>query len=40
MGKIIRNGITYGGGSDELIQCTQAQYDAWEQAGTINPTKL
>lgn len=40
MGKIIRNGITYGGGSDELIQCTQAQYDAWEQAGTIDPTKL
>lgn len=40
MGKIIRNGITYGGGgSDEIIQCTQAQYDAWEQAGTLDPTK-
>lgn len=43
MGKIIRNGITYaggGGGNTDYIECTRAQYDAWKQAGTLDPDTL
>lgn len=25
------------GGSANIVECTQAQYDAWEQAGTLDP---
>lgn len=27
--------ISLGGGNTDYIECTQAQYDAWEQAGTL-----
>ena len=30
----MKNGIPYGNG-DNTITCTQAEYDAWEQAGTL-----
>ena len=33
-GIIMKNGIPYGNG-DNTITCTQAEYDAWEQAGTL-----
>ena len=26
-----------GGGNADFIECTQAEYDAWEQAGTLDP---
>lgn len=26
-----------GGGSANIVECTQAQYDAWEQGGTLDP---
>ena len=29
-----------GGGNADFIECTQAQYDAWEQAGTLDPTVM
>lgn len=29
-----------GGGNTNYIECTQAQYDAWEQAGTLDPDTL
>lgn len=29
-----------GGGNTDYIECTQAQYDAWEQAGTLDPDTL
>lgn len=36
MGKLIRNGIEYGGGNGtDIFEVTQAQYDALVQAGTL-----
>lgn len=36
MGKLIRNGIEYGGGNGtDIFEVTQAQYDALKQAGTL-----
>lgn len=36
MGKLIRNGIEYGGGNGtDIFKVTQAEYDALEQAGTL-----
>ena len=32
--------ISLGGGNTDYIECTQAQYDAWEQAGTLDPDTL
>lgn len=29
-----------GGGNTDYIECTQAQYDAWEQGGTLDPDVL
>lgn len=29
-----------GGGGADYVECTQAQYDAWEQAGTLDPTVM
>ena len=29
-----------GGGNTDYIECTQAQYDAWEQGGTLDPDTL
>lgn len=36
MGKLIRNGIEYGGGNGtDIFEVTQAEYDALKQAGTL-----
>ena len=36
MGKLIRNGIEYGGGNGtDIFEVTQAEYDALVQAGTL-----
>ena len=36
MGKLMRNGIEYGGGNGtDIFEVTQAEYDALEQAGTL-----
>lgn len=32
--------ISLGGGNTDYIECTQAQYDAWEQGGTLDPDTL
>ena len=32
--------ISLGGGNTDYIECTQAQYDAWEQGGTLDPDML
>lgn len=29
-----------GGGGADYVECTQAEYDAWEQAGTLDPTVM
>lgn len=29
-----------GGGNTDYIECTQAQYDSWEQGGTLDPDTL
>lgn len=32
--------ISLGGGNTDYIECTQAEYDAWEQGGTLDPDTL